>query len=61
VVSTESEYEVQCPHCRKPFRAKVIAGGRALPRLQVPALPAVRSRRARRERRRLNGRFRRRL
>jgi len=49
VVSTESEYEVQCPHCRKPFRAKVIAGsaeryrGFKCPhcRLFVPAERAV--------------------
>jgi hypothetical protein len=26
VASTESEYEVQCPHCRKSFTAEVISG-----------------------------------
>ena len=53
VMSSEAKphagFEVECPHCHKTFTAEVIEGvGGALPRLQVPALPAVRPRRARR-------------
>ena len=25
--SSESVYEVECPHCHKPFRAELLAGG----------------------------------